>query len=330
MAADTPPEFQGARHNRAHPLWSFVLNTILVAAFVLGAIPMVAIARGFVELVSRSQVRSAADWVGYGFAFTGLFLGAVFFAYAIKYYLSTTMVLLTTLVGSSRTVNGHGSTGSTRRNGLSRINGNGDGNGSGYQIDLGYHPFVSIHVAAYNEKRVIERLLDALDKLEYPEYEVVLVDDSTDESVQILQQWRDRPRFKILHRTSRKGYKGGALREALLVTDPRTEYIVVFDADSVPFPDSIPRLLPHFYRISEGPGTRALESTFGTEDPPSEPGQIMRRNEIAAVQSYQWHVLNKSESWLTEAVRAEYSGSYMIERPFQDAIGALKMVAGTA
>src|SRR6202171_4462451 len=246
MAADTPPEFQGARHNRAHPLWSFVLNTILVAAFVLGAIPMVAIARGFVELVSRSQVRSAADWVGYGFAFTGLFLGAVFFAYAIKYYLSTTMVLLTTLVGSSRTVNGHGSTGSTRRNGLSRINGNGDGNGDGYQVDLGYHPFVSVHVAAYNEKRVIERLLIALEQLDYPEYEVVLVDASTDDPGLFLERWKDKPRFKILHRNSRKGFKGGALSEALRVTDPTAEYVVVFDADSVPFSDSIDRFLPHF------------------------------------------------------------------------------------
>jgi len=51
---------------------------------------------------------------------------------------------------------------------------------------------------------------------------------------------------------------------------------------------------------------------------------------VAAVQSYQWHVLNKSESWLTEAVRAEYAGSYMVERPFQDAVGSLKMIAGTA
>src|SRR5260370_8850901 len=88
--------------------------------------------------------------------------------------------------------------------GHSRINGSGNGNGNGYHIDLGYHPFVSVHVAAYNEKRVIERLLQALDQLEYPEYEVVVVDDSNDESVQILQRWRDRPRFKILHRASRK------------------------------------------------------------------------------------------------------------------------------
>src|SRR6195256_2447973 len=235
------------------------------------------------------------------------------------------MVLVTTLVGAgARNGNGHGSNGSSNANGLSRINGN------GFHIDLGYHPFVSVHVAAYNEKRVIERLLLALDQLEYPEYEVVVVDDSTDESVQILQRWRDRPRFKILHRNSRQGYKGGALREALKVTDPRAEYIVVFDADSVPFPDSIERLLPHFYRVSEGLSSERLESTFGSDDPPSEPGQINRRSEVAAVQSYQWHVLNKSESWLTEAVRAEYAGSYMVERPFQDAIGSLKMIAGTA
>src|SRR5439155_324851 len=75
---------------------------------------------------------------------------------------------------------------------------------------------------------------------------------------------------------------------------------------------------------------KRFEAAFGRTEPPSEPGQVKRRPEVAAVQSYQWHVLNKSESWLTEAVRAEYAGSYMIERPFQDAIGSLKMIAGTA
>ncbi|GAC1506138.1 MAG: hypothetical protein NVS1B3_05410 [Candidatus Dormibacteraceae bacterium] len=327
MAGNEQESQRGPRPDRGQVAWSFLLNLILVAAFVLGAIPVVGVARGFVEVMSQSKIRSGGDWLAYGLAFTGLFLGAAFFAYAIKYYLSTVMVLLTTLVGG-RPRNGHGPAGAPNLTGHIRINGN--GNGNGHHVDLGYHPFVSVHVAAYNEKRVIERLLQALDQLEYPEYEVVVVDDSTDESVQILQRWRDRPRFKILHRTSRQGYKGGALQEALKVTDPRAEYIVIFDADSVPFPDSIHRLLPHFYRVSDGTANRTLESTFGREEPPSEPGQIKRRAEVAAVQSYQWHVLNKSESWLTEAVRAEYSGSYMVERPFQDAIGALKMVAGTA
>ena len=327
MAGETPPKSQsGPRADRGQVAWSVLLNAILIAAIVVGAIPIVAIARGFVELVAQSKIRSGVDWIAYGFAFTGLFLGAIFFAYAIKYYLSTVMVLLTTLViGTPRNGNGHGSNGSPNLTGHSRIN----GNGNGYHIDLGYHPFVSIHVAAYNEKRVIERLLQALDQLEYPEYEVVVVDDSTDESVQILEQWIGRPRFKILHRNSREGYKGGALREALKITDPKAEYVVVFDADSVPFPDSIERLLPHFYRVGEGSAKRALESAFGREEAPSE-GQVKRRTDVAAVQSYQWHVLNKSESWLTEAVRAEYAGSYMVERPFQDALGSLKMIAGTA
>ena len=322
------PAHPGSRSDAERGLgglaWGVVLNGVLVAAFVVGAIPIVAIAHGFIELVQQSKIRSGADWVAYSFAFTGLFLGAIFFAYAIKYYLSTAMVLLTTLVGSGPR-NGNGGS-KPDGNGSQRIN----GNGNGYHIDLGYHPFVSVHVAAYNEKRVIERLLTALSQLEYPEYEVVVVDDSNDESIQILQRWVGRPRFKILHRNSRAGYKGGALREALKVMDPRTEYVVVFDADSVPFPDSIERLLPLFYRVSDGAANRRFEAAFGRTEPPSEPGQIRRRAEVAAVQSYQWHVLNKSESWLTEAVRAEYAGSYMIERPFQDAIGALKMIAGTA
>ena len=305
-------------------LWSFLLNTVLILAFVVGVIPLIAIVHGFSDLVVQSKIRSGADWVAYGFAFTGLFLGAIFFAYAVKYYLSTAMVLLTTLVGAGPRGGGSKANG----NGTNRINGN--GNGNGYHVDLGYHPFVSVHVAAYNEKRVIERLLNALAQLEYPEYEVVVVDDSTDESVQILEGWRNQPRFKILHRTSRTGYKGGALSEALKVMDPRAEYVVVFDADSVPFADSIERLLPLFYRVSDGTSIRRFEAAFGRIEPPSEPGKVKRRAEVAAVQSYQWHVLNKSESWLTEAVRAEYSGSYMIERPFQDAIGALKMIAGTA
>ena len=326
MPGEDPSHLLGSRAERSglsSLAWSVLLNGVLVAAFVVGVIPIVAIVHGFVDLVQQSKIRSGADWLAYGFAFTGLLLGAVFFAYAIKYYLSTVMVLLTTLIGVGPRNRNAGP--ATNGGGLTRING-----GNGFNLDLGYHPFVSVQVAAYNEKRVIERLLTALSQLDYPEYEVVVVDDSTDDSVQILDRWRTMPRFKILHRTSRAGYKGGALQEALKVMDPRTEYVVVFDADSVPFSDSIERLLPLFYRVSDGTANRRFEAAFGRSDPPSEPGQIKRRAEVAAVQSYQWHVLNKSESWLTEAVRAEYSGSYMIERPFQDAIGSLKMIAGTA
>ncbi|TME97691.1 MAG: glycosyltransferase [Chloroflexi bacterium] len=309
--------------------WTAILDAVLLIAALTAVLPVLAIIRGSVELFAQAHVHDTRDAIAYALAFTGLLLGGIFFAYAVKYYLSTGIVLLSALLPSGRRRNGdgHDAVGAERQhasgligisrgrgngNGNGNGRGNGNGNGNGYYIDLGYHPFVSVHVAAYNEKRVIERLLNSLDQLEYPAYEVVLVDDSTDESVQILQQWVGRPKFKILHRNSRQGFKGGALREALKVMDPRTEYVVVFDADSMPFPDSVDRFLPYFY------------------DRGGVDGAPRRRDEIAAVQSYQWHVLNKSESWLTEAVRAEYAGSYMVERPFQDAVGALKMVAGTA
>jgi cellulose synthase/poly-beta-1,6-N-acetylglucosamine synthase-like glycosyltransferase len=324
------------RTDRGRLLWTALLDAMLMAAVVLAITPIAAIVRGFFELVADSKARSGADWIAYGFAFTGLFLGAIFFAYAIKYYLSTAIVLMTTLfVPTNRNGNGNGDGNGTRRNGngssqssgLSRIGGS--GNGNGYHLDLGYHPFVSVHVAAYNEKRVIERVLTALENLDYPEYEVVLVDDSTDDSRAILAAWKDRPRFKIVHRASRRGFKGGALAEALKVTDPKAEYVVVFDADSVPFPDSIDRFLPHFY-YSNGNGKNGGAENGKNGNGAHATHDVRRREDVAAVQSYQWHVLNKSESWLTEAVRAEYAGSYMVERPFQDAVGSLKMIAGTA
>src|SRR6202162_6542409 len=113
MAGEMPPGSQRRRRgDRGQLAWSLALHAILVPAFVLGAVPMVAIVRGFIEVVTQSKIRSGADWLAYGFAFTGLFLGAIFFAYAIKYYLSTAMVLLTTLViGGPRNGNGHGSDG---------------------------------------------------------------------------------------------------------------------------------------------------------------------------------------------------------------------------
>jgi cellulose synthase/poly-beta-1,6-N-acetylglucosamine synthase-like glycosyltransferase len=311
------------REDRSQLLWTALLDAILAAAVVLAITPIVAIVRGFAELVGQSKIQSGGDWIAYGFAFTGLFLGAIFFAYAVKYYLSTVIVLLTTLATGGR----GGGNGSSGANGMQHA-----GLKNGYHIDLGYHPFISVHVAAYNEKRVIERLLTALSQLEYPAYEVVLVDDSNDDSMLILERWKNRPGFKIIHRNSRAGYKGGALREALKVMDPRTEYVAIFDADSVPFPDSLDRFIPHFYYADgnavNGHGNGQLSAEADHHAQPHH--TYRRREEVAAVQSYQWHVLNKSESWLTEAVRAEYAGSYMVERPFQDAVGSLKMVAGTA
>src|SRR5436309_10423314 len=135
--------------------WGALLNAVLIGAFVIGAIPIVAIAHGFLDLVQQSEIQSGADWIAYEFAFAGLFLGAIFFAYAVKYYLSTAMVLLTTLIGTPRNGNGAGK---ANGNALNRIN----GNGNGYHLALGYQRFVWSHAAAYTARRVIERWRTAL------------------------------------------------------------------------------------------------------------------------------------------------------------------------
>jgi len=297
----------------------------VIAAGLVALLPFIAVVRGLIDAV-RLGFRGG-ETLGTGLSLLALLAGSLFFLYSLKYYLATLAMLVSSLVlanGNGRTNGNRNASGQPHPHGLMRFlrrrNGNGhrNGNGNGH-FDLGYEPFVSIHVATYNEKRVIARLLEGCAALEYKNYEVVVVDDSTDETTGIVEGWKGRPRFKIVHRPNRDGFKGGALQVALQHTDPKAEFVIVWDADVVPFADSIQTYLPHFFK-QNGDGN-------GNGNGKSSPEP---RLEVAAVQSYQWHVLNKSESWLTEAVRAEYAGSYMVERPFQEAIGSLKMVAGTA
>lgn len=312
----------------------FAVRLLLVLAALVALIPFVALVRGAVDALRLGF--DGPVTFGVWLSLAALFLGACFFLYSVKYYLATLVMLLSSLVLSERRshTNGNGYTdgnghppglmrflrrGNGNGNGHGHVNGNGNGNGNGH-FDLGYQPFVSVHIATYNEQRVIGRLLEGCAALDYENYEVIVVDDSNDQSAAILEGWRGRPRFKIIHRPHRDGFKGGALNVALQYTDPRAEFVVVWDADVVPFADSIQTFLPYFFKAN-GNGNGGN----GDSKQPPEP-----RSEVAAVQSYQWHVLNKSESWLTEAVRAEYAGSYMVERPFQEAIGSLKMVAGSA
>ena len=280
--------------------------------------------RGLVDAIRLGY--QGAPTFGTALSLFALGAGSLFFLYSLKYYLATLSMLVSSLVLANGNGRANGKRNASHPHGLMRFlrrgNGNGhrNGNGNGH-VDIGYEPFVSIHVATYNEKRVIQRLLEGCAALEYKKYEVVVVDDSTDETAQILDGWKGRKGFKIVHRPNRDGFKGGALQVALQHTDPKAEFVIVWDADVVPFADSIQTYLPHFFKTNgNGHGN-------GNGHPKSRPEL---RPEVAAVQSYQWHVLNKSESWLTEGVRAEYAGSYMVERPFQEAIGSLKMVAGTA
>lgn len=280
--------------NQAH--WSARLLAGL--GLLLAALPFFAIARGVFELVTRGQALATPGTL---LSLVAIVLGALFFAYSVRYYVATVLVLL---LGDSRLR----PLGATAEVGATP---EGIWNG-GWRPAPGAEPMVSVQIATYNEARVIERLLEACTRLTYPNYEVILCDDSNDpEMLRILDRWRDQPRFKIIHRDTRAGYKGGALRAALGAMDAAVEYVMLLDADAIPFPDAIERFLPRFYRRTDAGGW--------------EP-----RPRVAAIQSYQWHVLNKDEGFITNSVRAEYAGSYMVERVLEELTGALRMIAGTA
>lgn len=182
---------------------------------------------------------------------------------------------------------------------------------------------VSIRVALYNEERVAARLMDALLSLDYPKYEVIIVDDSTDSTPNILKRYKKDPRVKIIHRKNRSGFKAGALREALKVMSDEAKYVVVFDADFIPPKDIIQRSLSEFgngYDNSHLNGKnlcKMLDKLYSSRD-------------IVAVQGYQWHVLNASENWITKVVSTEYAGNYLVERFFvNDLMQGVRMISGS-
>ena len=249
-----------------------------------------------------------AFYTGEALAAVSFAFGLLFFAYAARYYVATISVLV---APSVEVVNGKN--GTSVQNAASNMNGS---NGT---------PMVSVHLATFNEERVIDRLLTACTRLDYPNYEVIVVDDSTDGTVGRLKEWllealkSDGQKLKIIHRQNRSGFKGGALNEALSHTSPKAEYVVVFDADFVPEPDVLKKFLAYFNK--HGPNGNGNGDGNG--------GGRYGNGRLAAVQGYQWHTLNRSENWLTRGISCEFSGSYMVDRTFQEVTGTLKMVAGS-
>jgi len=126
--------------------------------------------------------------------------------------------------------------------------------------------------------------------------------------------------------------------------DPRAEYVVVLDADFIPPPDIIRRFLWYFdkpngdsFRGNRNEHNRADKKADQPEGRGSGVGEDIlekvdtwfERRRLGVVQGYQLHHLNKNENWITKGVRAEFSGSYMIERVAEEFFGAIKMISGS-
>jgi exo-beta-1,3-glucanase (GH17 family)/cellulose synthase/poly-beta-1,6-N-acetylglucosamine synthase-like glycosyltransferase len=116
-------------------------------------------------------------------------------------------------------------------------------------------PKVSIHVPAYAEPpEMLIETLRALAALDYPSFEVVVVDNNTEDE----RLWRpveaycDRlgEQFRFFHVAPLAGYKAGALNFALRNTAPDAEIIAVIDSDYRVDPEWLRALVPQFARPS--------------------------------------------------------------------------------
>ncbi|HJK95779.1 MAG TPA: glycosyltransferase family 2 protein [Polyangiaceae bacterium LLY-WYZ-14_1] len=112
-------------------------------------------------------------------------------------------------------------------------------------------PVVTVQLPMFNELYVADRLLDAVAKLDYPKdrLEIQVLDDSTDETQSIARKKVEELQAagfdaRYLHRTDRTGFKAGALEAGLKVA--RGDFLIVFDADFVPTPPILKRLIHHF------------------------------------------------------------------------------------
>jgi cellulose synthase/poly-beta-1,6-N-acetylglucosamine synthase-like glycosyltransferase len=111
-------------------------------------------------------------------------------------------------------------------------------------------PFVSLHVPAHNEPpdMVIDTLRSLL-RLDYGRYEVILIDDNTDDESlwRPVERWCLRHGVKFVHLEDWPGYKSGALNYALTkMTDERAEVIGVVDSDYQLEPGFLRRCAPLF------------------------------------------------------------------------------------
>jgi cellulose synthase/poly-beta-1,6-N-acetylglucosamine synthase-like glycosyltransferase len=111
-------------------------------------------------------------------------------------------------------------------------------------------PFVSLHVPAHNEPPdMVMDTLRSLARLDYPRYEIVVIDDNTDDETlwRPVEAWCQRHHVKFAHLQDWPGYKSGALNYALReMTDPRAEVIGVVDSDYQLKPGFLRRCAPLF------------------------------------------------------------------------------------
>ena len=124
-------------------------------------------------------------------------------------------------------------------------------------IDLVDSPIVTVQLPLYNEPSVVERIIDAAANLDWPRdrLQIQVLDDSTDRTMAQARSCVEFQRargvdIELIHRSDRSGFKAGALANGL--TSAKGEFVAIFDADFIPAPDFLRRMMPHFVDNSIG------------------------------------------------------------------------------
>jgi cellulose synthase/poly-beta-1,6-N-acetylglucosamine synthase-like glycosyltransferase len=172
----------------------------------------------------------------------------------------------------------------------------------GYFSDL---PRVTVQLPLYNEKFVVERLLEAICRMNYPpeKLDIQVLDDSTDETQAVarglVEQYAARGcPISYHHRNNREGYKAGALAEGMQTS--KGEFITIFDADFVPAEDFLLRTIHHF-----------------------------TNPQIGMVQT-RWTHINRHYSFLTEVEAILLDGHFVLEHSGRACSGVFFNFNGTA
>lgn len=112
-------------------------------------------------------------------------------------------------------------------------------------------PKMSIHVPTYNEPpELVIATLDALARLDYPDFEVLVIDNNTPDAA-VWQPVESHcrtlgPRFRFFHVAPLSGYKAGALNFALQHTAADAQILAIIDSDYRVAPDWLKDLIPIF------------------------------------------------------------------------------------
>ena len=113
-------------------------------------------------------------------------------------------------------------------------------------------PFVSIHLACYNEPpEMVQVTLDSLAELDYANFEVLVIDNNTKDPAVWgpVKEYCEKlgKRFRFFHLEPWPGFKAGALNFGLKETAPEADVVAVIDADYVVRPDWLATLTGHFH-----------------------------------------------------------------------------------